>query len=265
MVCVERATRLAQFIVGLEKQYEATIRLGYATDTQDRTGRAITPLRPVCDMTGESLLAVLSAFVGPRMQTPPMFSAKKVGGQRLYHAARAGREVERKPSSITIHSLELMSDGPQWLRLNKDGTADFQVRVRCSSGTYVRTLANDIGQTLGWGAHLAELRRTAIGHFKLSDGLTLDAVERMSPDELEKALISPSEMLSHLRNVTLDAERRRRVSTGRGFSLSDDEAALIEHDERSLRLCDRDGRLVAVGEYDRAQRLVRPQIVLEAD
>src|SRR5581483_2883436 len=108
VVCLERATRLLQFLVGLDKEYLATVRLGFATDTQDYTGKQMTPLQSSELMDGERVATVLKAFVGPQWQTPPMFSAKKVAGERLYVAAREGREVERQPVAMTVHELELL-------------------------------------------------------------------------------------------------------------------------------------------------------------
>jgi len=260
--CIGRATRLVQFLVGLDKEYIATARLGFATDTQDGTGKQITPLRTSNELSLEELSRVLDQFTGPQLQTPPMFSAKRVGGERLYRAARAGREVEREPASIVVHSMRLIGDDGRALNANEDGTRDFRLQVRCSSGTYVRTLAHDIGERLGFGAHLVKLRRTEVGHFRIADALTLDEVERMTPDDLRNALISTSDMLLHFPIVCLDEERTKLVGNGRAFSLSEDEAAVAAHAGSPLRLCDREGALVAVGQYDPSLKLVSPRVVM---
>lgn len=260
--CIGRATRLVQFLVGLDKEYIATVRLGYATDTQDGTGKQITPLRTSNELSLEELRRVLDQFSGPQLQTPPMFSAKKVGGERLYQAARAGREVEREPVSIIVHELNLIGEGGPALNANEGGTCDFRMRVRCSSGTYVRTLAHSIGEKLGVGAHLVNLRRTEVGHFRLADALTLDEAERVTSDDLGNALIATSDMLLHCPIVWLDEERTRLVSNGRAFSLFEDEVAIAEHAKISLRLCDRAGTLVAVGEYDPGLKQVLPRVVM---
>jgi tRNA pseudouridine55 synthase len=260
--CIGRATRLVQFLVGLDKEYIATVRLGYATDTQDGTGKQITPLRSSNELSLEELRRVLNQFTGPQLQTPPMFSAKKVAGERLYRAARAGREVEREPVSIIVHAMRLSEgDGPA-LNVNEDGSRDFSIKVRCSSGTYVRTLAHDIGEKVGVGGHLVKLRRSEVGHFGLGDALTLDEVERMTPDDLRNALINTSDLLSHLPILLLDEERTKRVTNGRAFSLSEDEAAIAVPAGISLRLCDLEGALVAVGEYDPSLKLVSPRVVM---
>lgn len=261
VVCVGKATRLAQFLVGLEKKYHATMRLGFATDTQDLTGKQITPLSASKGLSLEELRRVVGEFVGPQLQTPPMFSAKKVGGERLYKAAREGREVAREPVSITIHSIELADAEETLVRENADGTMDVGLSVRCSSGTYVRTLANDIGERLGVGAHLAALRRTAVGHFGIERSVTLEALENMTSDEVtERALIGPSAMLSQLPALLLDLEGVRRVMTGRNVEWRE---LAADGAERLVRLCDESGALLAVGAYDEAARAVKPKVVLD--
>lgn len=260
--CIGTATRLVQFLVGLDKVYVATVRLGYATDTQDGTGNQITPIRSSAELGVEDLRRVLREFTGPQLQMPPMFSAKKVGGERLYRAAREGRRVERQAVRIVVYSMEMMEGDEAGLFANKDGTRDFCVQVRCSSGTYIRTLANDVGEKLGVGAHLVKLRRTQVGQFRLTDGLTLAKLETMERDELSAVMISPSDLLSHLPIVALDEEQRIRVTNGRALTLSDEMASTFEPGAQMLRLCDGNGRLVAVGNFDPAVRLISPRIVL---
>jgi len=260
--CIGRATRLVQYLAGLDKEYVAKVRLGYATDTQDRTGKQITPLRTSNELSLEDLQQVLDEFTGTQLQTPPMFSAKKVDGERLYKAARAGREVERKPVSVTIHSIEVITDVESALNIIEDGTAAFSIAVRCGSGTYIRTLAHDIGERLGLGAHLIELRRAAVGHFRIDDALKLSDVEAMPRDELCHKLVSPSAMLAHLGVLNLEEERVAMIANGRSILLQEDEAASIEDRDAPIRLCDPAGKLVAVGDYDSRLKLVRPHVVL---
>jgi tRNA pseudouridine55 synthase len=264
VVCVGRATRLVQFLVGLDKEYIATIKLGYATDTQDLTGKQITPLRSSNELSLEDVRRVLERFTGPQLQTPPMFSAKKVAGQKLYVAARAGREVKREPVRIEVYALELIEEETT-LNANDDGTRDVGVKVRGSSGTYVRTLAHDIGEALGLGAHLTKLRRTGVGHFKVDSALTLDELERTPRDDLRRMLLSPFLTLQHLPVIRLDDQRIKQVVTGRAFSLSNDERAEVKGDVTPLRLCDEGGALVAVGYYDAPLQVVRPRVVLAAE
>jgi tRNA pseudouridine55 synthase len=260
--CIGRATRLVQFLVGLDKDYIGTVRLGFATDTQDATGKQITPLRSSKELSLEELRNTLSRFIGPLLQTPPMFSAKKVGGKRLYKAAREGLELERTPVNIVVHSIDLVEDEKVSLSSNEDGTIDFKMRVRCSSGTYIRTLADDIGRTLGIGGHLASLRRLKVGHFDLDRAVTLEALETMPRAELESDLIDGASIVSHLPSVMIDEERARLISNGRGISVSEAEAVSAGGGEGFLRLCDRDGRLVAIGARDPLNDLVMPRVVV---
>jgi tRNA pseudouridine55 synthase len=263
VACIGPATRLVQFLVGLDKEYIATVRLGFATDTQDRTGKQITPLLSSNDLSIDDVRHALDEFAGPLLQLPPMYSAKKVGGERLYRAAREGREVERPPVPIHIHSIQLIESDEARATHDGDGTRDFIMRVRCSSGTYVRTLAHDIGNRVGVGAHLAALRRTAVGEFRIDGALTLEEVEAKGREgALESSLVNPSEMLAHLPAVRLDDERMRLVLHGRGFVLSVEESVMIQTGREHVRLCDETGSLVAVGEYDAARQMVKPRVVL---
>src|SRR5712692_6484537 len=181
VVLVGRATRLAQFLSGAEKEYEAVIRLGYATDTGDITGARVEKDKPgfttetkrTPSFLGEEIETALASLRGEIEQTPPMYSAKKIGGRKLYELARRGEEVERKPVRVTISELECISQPADLVKSNDDGMQDLRVRVVCSAGTYIRTLAEDLGQQLGRGAHLAELRRTRAGKFKIEDAITL--------------------------------------------------------------------------------------------
>jgi tRNA pseudouridine55 synthase len=259
VVCTERATRLLQFLVGLDKEYLATVRTGFATDTQDHTGKQITALESSDSLSVERVQAVLKGFVGQQWQTPPMFSAKKVAGERLYRAAREGREVERQPVAITIGALDLLS-----LHETKtDETRDFTVRVRCSSGTYVRTLAHDIGASLGTGAHLSALRRTAVGHFRIEDALTLEEVERRGGEgQLSAALIKPVAALAHLPMLQIGDADVQLVMNGRELPLVNDERGIEAVVPATMRICNKAGELVAVGEVDARRRSIKPRMVL---
>ena len=160
-VFVGRATRAVTFFESAEKEYVAGLLLGRTTDTQDVTGRVLEE-RPA-DVPAEAVAAVLPRFLGEQQQVPPMYSAVKIGGQKLYQLARQGRQVERPARTVTIHALEL---------LGRDGPA-FLLRVRCSKGTYIRTLCDDIGRALGCGGCMASLRRTAAGRFTEADSVPL--------------------------------------------------------------------------------------------
>jgi tRNA pseudouridine55 synthase len=165
ILAVGKATKEISKFVGLDKTYEAVIRLGATSDTMDRTGK-IEPM--ACGVVGEAAVQeILRKFTGQIDQVPPMYSAKKVGGKKLYELAREGKEIERKPVRVTIHEIELLSHDWPYLK----------IRTRVSSGTYIRALAHDIGAALGCGAYLEELRRMAIGTHRVEDAATADHVD----------------------------------------------------------------------------------------
>ncbi len=166
-VFVGRATRAVEFAGEGEKEYVAGLRLGLVTNTQDTSGETLEE-HPV-SVTQEELEQVLEQFRGEIEQVPPMYSAIKINGKKLYELARKGREVERPARKVTIHSLTLES---------REGEADFTIRVRCSKGTYVRTLCHDIGQALGCGGCMSSLRRTMAAGFTLEDAVKLDEVQQ---------------------------------------------------------------------------------------
>jgi len=178
IVLLGKATRVSQFLISLDKEYEGTVELGKTTDSQDADGQ-VMETRPVPPFSEAEVKAAIQGFLGDQYQTPPMFSAIKIGGVPLYKRARKGEEVEREPRFIRVMSWDLLR-----LDLPK---LDF--RLRCTKGTYVRTLAHDLGTKLGCGGHLSALRRTATDRFNVSQALTLDQIEELSIPEIEKRLI----------------------------------------------------------------------------
>ena len=178
-VFIGRATRAAEFLESAEKEYVAGLRLGVVTDTQDTSG-TVLETNSAC-VTRAQLEAALRQFLGPIEQIPPMYSAIKINGQKLYELARRGQEVARRPRSITIHALEL---------LEGEG-ADWTVRVRCSKGTYVRTLCHDLGRALGCGACMSSLRRTRAGSFTLAQAVTMQQVLDFAAGQDPQQLLMP--------------------------------------------------------------------------
>ena len=178
IVLVGKATRVSQFIISLDKEYEGTIELGKTTDSQDADGQ-VMETRPVPPLTEAEVRAAMHGFLGDQYQIPPMFSAIKIDGVPLYKKARKGEDVEREPRFIRVMAWDLL----------RFATPHIDFRMRCTKGTYVRTLAHDLGTKLGCGAHLSALRRTATDRFNVSDALTLDRIEQLSLPEIEKRLI----------------------------------------------------------------------------
>ena len=182
-IFIGRATRAAEFAESAEKEYLAGLRLGTVTDTQDTSGNVLET-RPVT-VTREEVQTALQRFLGPIEQIPPMYSAIKINGQKLYELARKGKEVERRPRSITIHELELQ----------EGGGADYVLRVRCSKGTYVRTLCHDLGAALGCGGCMSSLRRTRAGSFTLQQALTMQQMLEFAAEHDPQQLLMPADAL----------------------------------------------------------------------
>ncbi len=265
VILVGRATRLAQFLSGLEKEYEAIIRLGYSTDTGDITGKRIPDppeMLPKGPWSGEQIESALESLRGEIEQVPPMYSAKKQAGRKLYELARQGLEVERQPVRVCIHAFEAIRPSGELLKDNLDGTFDFEVRVACSAGTYVRTLAEDFGKHLNVGAHLAELRRSRVGDFSIDQAKTLEQVKvSVAEGALGTILANPDEALSRMSFVDLGADDLARV--GNGLDIRVDSAAW--DDGERVRLRNEHGHLVAVAEFKKADRWLHPSVVIASE
>jgi tRNA pseudouridine55 synthase len=196
------ATKFAQLLLDADKEYSATIKLGETTSTGDAEGKVLA--RKPVQVDDRSIEEALERFRGSIEQTPPMHSALKRQGKPLYLLARQGREVERRPRRVQIQELELLERRGERL----------EVRVRCSKGTYVRTLAQDIGEVLGTGAHLAALRRRAAGGFDLAEAKTLNALQEMNEAERDACLIPVEQLLKSLPRIELPPEAERRFRNG---------------------------------------------------
>ena len=204
-VFVGRATRGVEFFEHAEKTYETVLRLGLTTDTEDITGTVLEEKDAF--VTGSMLEEVLSRFRGEIMQVPPMYSALKVDGKKLYDLARAGKEVERQPRPITIHELTLLG-------MEADG---IRLRVHCSKGTYIRTLCKDIGEALGCGGCMAALRRVQAGEYTIEEAVPLQTiVESSDPEQFLRPVDS---MFRNFPAVTLTEKQETRCRNGNSFTL----------------------------------------------
>lgn len=235
-ICLGEATKVAGFITEGDKAYEATVRLGVETDTQDAQGKVLAEA-PVPPLTAPLVEAALASFRGTFEQVPPMYSAVKVAGKRLYELARAGEEVERAGRQVTVHELTLRDFSAHTLRLS----------VRCSKGFFVRTLAYDMGRALGCGAHLETLRRTMSGPFTLAQALPLAELPALAQDRaaVARRLLSVSEALANLPSLSVSAADATRVSHGVPL-----EAPAMPG---RLRVLGPEGRLLAVAEVVRGR------------
>jgi tRNA pseudouridine55 synthase len=265
-----RATRLAQFLSASDKSYDAVVRLGFSTDTADARGRATGPVRQGPFPAREAIDAALDAFRGTFLQQPPAFSAKRIDGTRSHKLARARARAPAQvsntvadrpqasdtavaalpaPARVTAHAIEI---------LGIDGDL-VTLRVDCSAGFYVRSLAHDLGERLGTGAHLASLRRTRSGALTLSQALDLDIAER-DPRRAEAAIIPLADMLPELTAVVLNSEGVVRAVHGRELGPGDWAGAVSGIG--IIRLLDLAGRLVGIAVPAATPGLLHPSIVL---
>ncbi len=242
LVCLGRATRVSEYLMASDKTYHAVMRLGVETDTYDADGQVVATQPVNVDESG--LRGALLKFVGAIDQVPPMYSALKLAGKPLYKLARKGVEVRREARRVTIHSITLrVWESP-------DATID----VRCSPGTYIRSLAHDIGAVLGCGAHLIALTRLASGSFTIEDAVELKDLERA---ENLGGLLRPTDAaLQDLPAVTLDADLAQRVLMGHSIPLSGWDGSPL------CRVYDASARLIAIMEYDSADQVLHPKKVL---
>jgi tRNA pseudouridine55 synthase len=231
LLCVERATRLAEYLSARDKTYEAVARLGIVTDTLDREGSVVEERNGWEALDRGGIEAVLERFRGEIDQIPPEYSAKKVGGVAAYRRARRGESVTLAPVRVRIESLEITH-----LDLPHIG-----LRVTCSSGTYVRSLAHDIGQALGVGAHLASLRRTAIGDLSVERALAYEDLS--DPAAVAAAALSPLEALGHLPTLDVDDAAVERIMHGGSV-------AVVGSATSGTVVLAHAGSLIAIGERD---------------
>jgi tRNA pseudouridine55 synthase len=243
-ICIGDATRIASYISEGEKEYDGVVRFGQTTDTQDSAGKTLLT-RPVAELTEEKVAEALRGFVGLIEQTPPMYSARKVDGKRLYELARAGEEVEREARQVHIDEARLI-----FFR-----SPDAGIFVRCSKGTYLRTLAHDLGEKLGCGAHLRELKRVRVGPFSLEDSVGLDtpmAVAKEGREGLERFVHPIARALSDMAELQLDLQLARRVAHGHAPGPSDLSRLKAPPFSRGrkVRLTEPEGRVLAVAESD---------------
>ena len=236
-VLVGRATRVAEYLVEWDKEYRAVLRLGVSTDTQDATGKILTQVDSVRIDEGV-LRGAVHRFLGPQLQVPPMYSAVKVGGKPLYREARAGRTVERRERSVTIHVLEILAVAGR----------DVTLRVVCSKGTYIRTLCADIGQVLGVGGHLYALERQRVGPLSIDEALTIDQIAALSAvGTLRERVIPIDRVLEHLPALTVSREQSRRILHGGSVSPEGMGQLRTFSAPISIRLKDEANRLLAIG------------------
>ncbi len=231
LLCVGWATRLAEYVSPLRKRYGGVVRLGSRTDTDDRTGRALTTCKGWDALDAEQVAAVLNGMVGELEQRPPIYSAKKLDGERAYSIARRGGTPQLTARKVTIHRAEVVEFSPP----------DISFEIECSSGTYIRSIARDLGEALGVGAHLRSLRRLGVGGFAVSEAMQL--TEATDASEVLDSLVAPERAVAHLQRADLGADALEPLGHGQQIPCD-----LQGGDEPVSVFVD--GRLVAIATLD---------------
>lgn len=248
LLCLGKATRIAEYLINNDKAYRAVLRLGVATDTQDATGAVIASHEgPLPDES--AIRTVMASFIGSHQQVPPMYSAVKVKGVPLYKSARAGRTVPREARECIVRSLEVLTITPALATEATPPTIDVMFDVVCAKGTYIRTLCADMGEVLGVGGHLAFLERRRVGRFDISEALSLDGLKELAACDAVGTRLHPLDsILSDLPACAVDSAAAEGILHGRSVATTD----IVETQGQwgrgaAVRLNDQRGRLLAVG------------------
>ena len=248
-VCIGKATKLVDLITDKDKTYEAVLKLGITTDTQDLTGAVIT----TSDVTvnPKQVEEVIQSFIGEYMQLPPMFSAIKVNGQRLYELARQGKEVDRKRRKVTIYDIQILE---QDIEIN-----EFSLKVKCSKGTYIRTLLHDIGEELGCGGTMKSLKRTQVGNFAIDQAFKLSQVEELvRNDQIEEELVAVDEIFLSYDKLIVESEHHKLIYNGNPFRIEHTVGEIKKPSNEWVRVYDSDNVFIGVYQYNFEKRDYRP-------
>lgn len=254
-VCFGEATKLSAFLLDADKGYETTMQLGVTTNSADADGEVLETREVPGDLTKDTFVSICRRFLGPQQQIPPMVSAIKIDGQRLYKLAREGKEIDRPARSIVVHSLEVLDFSGTTARL----------AVKCSKGTYIRSLVTDIGDAIGCGAHVKELRRTFVSPFEQREMRPMAALEELAtPDfaALDEVLLPLDAGLAHLASVSISDAG---VDTfRRGQSPQCQVLSLANPDQSGMcRVYDEQGSMIGLGELTETGEQVAPRRVLQ--
>lgn len=252
LICVNRATRLASYFSGLDKEYRGIMKLGESTDTQDASGKILEQCSDIVVDEAE-IECALKSFEGTILQQPPMFSALKHKGRSLYEYARKGIEIERSPREVNISRINLLEIALPYVTF----------RVRCSKGTYIRTLCHDMGRKLGTCAHLYELERTGIGPFDISRSVTLEQLRSlMEGEQITNGIYTIDEALSWLPEFTVREHFIKAVLHGHPLELN----TLASEDDMKtaagIRIKSPEGDLMAIGRYSEVKNIIKMDVVL---
>ncbi len=245
-VCVGKATKLCEFLLEKSKTYRAVMVLGITTDTQDISGEVIE--KREVNVTKEDIANAIKSYIGGYDQVPPMYSALKVNGKKLYEYARAGIEVERKPRFVKLDNIEILDISEDLLKVTID--------VACSKGTYIRTLCHDIGQKLGCGACMESLLRTKVEQYMLEDALKLSQIEELvKQGTMKEHITTVEDILACYPKVTIKKAAEKLLLNGNKFNIN----SVVPSDKREdVRVYDTEDRFVALYAYDEKYREYKP-------
>lgn len=255
-LCIGRATRIVEYLQELPKIYEAELTIGYATDTEDSSGTVVDRVEQV-SMDEQQLRATMQRFIGQIQQVPPMYSAVKLDGKRLYELARDGQEVEREARTVTIHDLQLLAFN------NAVPWPTVQFRVNCSKGTYIRTLCVDIGKALGYPAVMSKLVRTQTSGVSLEHCYDLAEIEQMVKEgTLQQALIPVDQAIRHLPKITIEDKLAPKAQNGIAVPCSIAESGNLDTDS-IVRVYDSRG-FIGLFQFLHQQQIIKPVKVFRA-
>jgi tRNA pseudouridine55 synthase len=259
-ICIGRATKIVEYLTGATKTYEGEVTLGFSTTTEDSSGELVEEKKVVDSFSRAQIEEVLSSMTGELQQVPPMYSAVKVKGKKLYEYARQGIEVERPVRNIHIYNFELLDDRD----LFEGEQVSFKFRVTCSKGTYVRTLAVMIGEALGYPSHMSYLQRTGSGQFSLEDCVTFEDIERAIEEEtINEKLHSIEEALNHLPKLQISDTLAEKVKNGAVLPCTEDEEL---KKEPFFLMINSAGKCLAIyAQHPTKKHLMKPVKVLAID
>ncbi len=248
-VCIGKATRLVDMITDKDKTYEAVLKLGMTTDTQDMTGRVLKTCTKVIGRT--ELEAAMKGFIGEYLQLPPMYSAIKVDGKKLYELARQGKEIERERRRVSIHDIRLLA----WSDQEQEATLE----VDCGKGTYIRTLLYDIGEVLGCGGTMKSLIRTRVGSFSIKDSLKLSQIEELNRENCLASCLKPvDEFFWNYDRVTVDRDFHKLIYNGNAFRTEHLMSTEQPGDAALVRVYDADQIFIGIYQYVKEEQLFKP-------
>ncbi len=258
-ICLGRATKVAEYITNAGKSYEGEVTIGIATTTEDATGEIVSEKKVERSFTREEILAMLQSLTGDIVQTPPMYSAVKVNGKRLYEYARQGIVIERPSRTVTIYSLELLDDRDVFT----GDTIQFRFRVACSKGTYIRTLAVMMGEYFGFPAHMSMLSRIQAASFSISDCVTFSQIEEMVAEGTFSTILRPLEdAVSYLPKIVINDKLAEKVKNGAVLPIPEHLQDLTE----SVVIESEDGKALAIYRaHPEKLGLMKPEKVLRND